>query len=132
MSMPRADVSPMADIWRGLRGRCPCCGKGRIFRAFLKVADRCDVCGEELYHQRADDFPAYLVIVIVGHVVGAMILFVEVAYAPPIWVHVALWPPLILGLALGLLQPIKGAVVALQWHLGMHGFETARKAEHCL
>jgi uncharacterized protein (DUF983 family) len=120
----------MEHIWRGLRGRCPRCGKGRLFRAFLKVADHCDVCGEELYHQRADDFPAYLVIVIVGHVVGPMILFVEVAYMPPLWVHMALWPPLILGLSLGLLQPIKGAVVALQWHLGMHGFEEARKAEH--
>jgi uncharacterized protein (DUF983 family) len=101
-----------------------------MFRAFLKVVDRCDVCGEELYHQRADDFPAYLVIVIVGHVVGALILFVEVAYTPPLWVHMALWPPLIVGLSLGLLQPIKGAIVALQWHLGMHGFGEARTAEH--
>jgi uncharacterized protein (DUF983 family) len=119
----------MLDLWRGLRGRCPCCGKGRMFGAFLKVKDRCDVCGEELFHHRADDFPAYLVIIIVGHVVGPMILLVETVYAPPIWVHLALWLPLISGLSLGLLQPVKGAVVALQWHLGMHGFGEARKAK---
>ena len=54
------------EIVRGLLGRCPCCGKGRMFGAFLKVKDHCEVCGEELHHQSADDFPAYLVIVIVG------------------------------------------------------------------
>jgi len=64
------------DLLRGLRGKCPNCGKGRLFRAFLKVADRCDRCGEELYHHRADDLPAYLVVVLVGHLVVAMALFV--------------------------------------------------------
>jgi len=108
---------------RGFRGRCPHCGEGRIFRAYLKVRDRCDACGEELFHHRADDFPAYLVIVIVGHIVVPMILFVEVAYAPAYWVEMAIWMPVTIGLSLGLLQPVKGAVVALQWSLRMHGFE---------
>ena len=65
---------------RGLRGRCPKCGEGRLFRAFLKVADNCPACGEEFHHHRADDFPAYLVIVIVGHIVVAMVLAVEAAH----------------------------------------------------
>src|SRR5215210_317381 len=112
---------------RGLAGRCPYCGRGRLFRAFLKVADQCDVCGEELHHQRADDFPAYLVIVIVGHLVVPLVLHVEMAYEPAYWVHAVLWLPLTLALALLLIQPIKGAVIALQWRAGMHGFEAAKK-----
>jgi len=115
------------DLWAGLRGRCPSCGKGHMFRAFLKVADTCEVCGEELFHQRADDFPAYLVIVIVGHLVVPQIVAVEMAYQPAYWVHAVLWLPLTLALALLLIQPVKGAVIALQWRVGMHGFEAAKK-----
>jgi uncharacterized protein (DUF983 family) len=114
------------DLWNGLRGRCPNCGKGHMFRAFLKVADTCEVCGEELHHQRADDFPAYLVIVLVGHLVVPLILHVEMTYQPPYWVHAVLWLPLTLGLSLLLIQPVKGAVIALQWRFGMHGFEEAK------
>ena len=124
---PMGDHSLKTDLWNGLRGRCPSCGKGHMFRAFLKVADRCDVCGEELHHHRADDFPAYLVIVIVGHLVVPLVLNVEMIYQPAYWVHALLWLPLTLALALLLIQPVKGAVVALQWHNGMHGFEEAKK-----
>jgi uncharacterized protein (DUF983 family) len=122
----RVPQSLKTSLWRGLRCRCPNCGKGQIFRAFLKVADRCEVCGEELHHHRADDLPAYLVIVIVGHLVIPLILHVEVAYEPAYWVHAVLWLPLTLALALALIQPVKGAVIALQWHVGMHGFEAAK------
>jgi len=114
-------------LWRGLAGRCPNCGKGRMFRAFLKVADKCEVCGEELFHQRADDFPAYLVIVIVGHLVVPLVLHVEMTYQPAYWIHAAMFLPLTLGLVLLLIQPVKGAVIALQWHAGMHGFEESKK-----
>jgi uncharacterized protein (DUF983 family) len=125
--MNATEHSLKTDLMRGLRGRCPNCGEGHIFRSFLKVADTCEVCGEELFHQRADDFPAYLVIVLVGHIVVPLVLHVEVAYAPPYWLHAVLWPPLTLGLALLFIQPIKGAVIALQWRMGMHGFEEAKK-----
>lgn len=120
-------VSAMIAMRRSVCGRCPNCGEGRLFRAFLKVAERCEVCGEEFHHHRADDFPAYLVIVIVGHIVVPLVLHVETAYAPAYWIHAALWLPLTIGLSLALLQPVKGAVVALQWFSGMHGFETAKK-----
>ena len=113
---------------RGFRCRCPACGEGTLFRAFLKVDDTCPACGEELHHHRADDFPAYLVIVIVGHIVVPLVLAVETHFAPAYWIHLVMWLPLTLGLSLGLLQPVKGAVVALQWFLGMHGFEPARAA----
>ena len=108
---------------RGFMGRCPNCGQGKLFRAFLKVVDRCDVCGEDLHHHRADDAPAYFNIVIVGHIVGPLVLATEVAFAPPYWVHVALWLPLILGLSFGLMQPIKGTIVGWQWAHRMHGFD---------
>ena len=99
-----------------------------MFRAFLKVADACPQCGEELHHHRADDFPAYLVIVIVGHILVPIVLEVEMHLAPPIWLSMTLWPSLALAMSLALLQPVKGAVVAIQWYGGMHGFEEAKKA----
>jgi uncharacterized protein (DUF983 family) len=124
----KMSLNPLkTDLWNGLRGRCPHCGQGRIFRAFLKVADNCNVCGEEFHHHRADDLPAYLVIVIVGHLVVPLILHVEMAYTPAYWIHAALWLPLTLALSLLLIQPIKGMVIALQWRVGMHGFEESKK-----
>jgi uncharacterized protein (DUF983 family) len=113
-------------LWRGFRGRCPACGEGRMFRAFLKVADECPHCGEELHHHRADDFPAYLVIVIVGHILVPIVLAVETEIAPPMWVGMTLWPAVALILCLALIQPVKGAVVAIQWFIGMHGFEQSK------
>jgi uncharacterized protein (DUF983 family) len=98
-----------------------------MFSGFLKVADRCDVCGEELFHQRADDFPPYLVIVLVGHTVIPLALTVEMEYAPPMWLQVAIWGSVTIGLALGLLQPVKGAIVAIQWYGQMHGFGQPRE-----
>lgn len=112
----------------GLYGRCPACGEGRMFRAFLKVADTCPHCSEELHHPRADDFPAYLVIVIVGHILVPIVLAVETEIAPAVWISMTLWPLVALTMALGLLQPIKGAVVAIQWYGGMHGFEESKEA----
>ena len=99
-----------------------------MFRAFLKVADQCPHCGEELHHHRADDFPAYLVIIITGHILVPIVLAVETHIAPAIWLSMTLWPAVALVMTLGLLQPVKGAVVAIQWYGGMHGFEEAKKA----
>ncbi|MBU0799366.1 MAG: DUF983 domain-containing protein [Alphaproteobacteria bacterium] len=115
----------LQDFKNGLRGRCPACGEGKIFRSFLKVHDNCPHCGEELFHQRADDLPAYIVVLVTGHIFVAMALEVESLFAPPLWVHAVLWGPAVLGAALLLLQPVKGAIIALQWRLGLHGF--ARK-----
>ena len=115
------------DVWtalkRGFRGRCPRCGEGKLFRAFLKVADHCSVCGLDFTPHRADDLPAYLVIVIVGHIVVPTALFIETDYSPPVWLQLAIYLPLTLVLSLALLQPVKGAVVGLQWALRMHGFD---------
>lgn len=112
----------MLSVWRGWCRRCPACGKGRLFSAFLKVVDRCDRCGEDLHHQRADDAPAYFTMVIVGHIVVGGILAWEKAAAPAIWLQLAVWLPLTIILSLVLLPCIKGALVGLQWAFRMHGF----------
>lgn len=122
------EVTWLKAVRRGLANRCPGCGRGRLFRAFLKVADECPGCGAELHHQRADDLPAYLVVLVVAHLVGWGILTAETRFDDvPLWFHLALWPALTLVLCLALLQPAKGAVVGLQYALGMHGFAAARR-----
>jgi uncharacterized protein (DUF983 family) len=118
----RRDRSLMQAIARGFMGKCPHCGEGRLFGKFLKVADSCDVCGEEFHHHRADDLPAYLVIVVVGHIVVGGLMVFERAFALSMWTHLAIWVPITLVMTIGLLQPTKGAVVGLQWALRMHGF----------
>jgi uncharacterized protein (DUF983 family) len=107
----------------GLRSRCPHCGEGRLFRTYLKVADRCASCGEELMHHRADDMPPYIAIVIVGHIIVGLMLHLEMSYQiAPIW-YVVTMVPIAFVLPLLMLPSIKGAVVALQWANGMHGFD---------
>ncbi len=115
------------DVWtsikRGLRGRCPRCGEGKLFCAFLKVGNKCSVCDLDFTPHRADDLPAYLVIIIVGHIVVPTALWIETDYSPPVWLQLAIYLPLTLILSLALLQPVKGAVVGMQWALRMHGFD---------
>ncbi|MGO4704170.1 DUF983 domain-containing protein [Microvirga sp. 2MCAF38] len=111
---------------RGFMGRCPACGKGRLFGRFLKVNTACDCCETEFHHHRADDLPPYIVIFIVGHLIGYGVLVAETNFDVPLWAQIAFWPTLTLALCLGLLQPTKGAVVGLQYALGMHGFGAAR------
>ncbi len=115
-------TSKFAAMLRGARGRCPNCGEGKLFGSFLKVAETCNHCGEELNHHRADDLPAYLIVVILGHILVPGVVWVEVVYSPSYWVHAAIWLPVTLVVAVGLLQPCKGAVVATEWYLGLHGF----------
>lgn len=111
------------SLLRGASLKCPACGVGALFRRYLKVAETCASCGESLHHHRADDAPAYFTIVIVGHVVVSLVLAVEMAFRPPMWLHAAMWLPLTVILALAALAPIKGTLVALQWALLMHGFD---------
>jgi uncharacterized protein (DUF983 family) len=122
-------ISAVTAMKRGFLCRCPACNQGRLFGRFLKVVDRCDSCSTEFHHHRADDFPPYVVMFIVGHLIGYGILMTETKLEMPMWVHLAIWPALTLGLCLALLQPVKGAVVGLQYALGMHGFGAARAQE---
>jgi uncharacterized protein (DUF983 family) len=122
-------IAEKRDVWtaikRGFRGRCPRCGEGKLFRAFLKVDNNCSVCGLDFTPHRADDLPAYLVIIIVGHIVVPTALLIETNYSPPVWLQLAIYLPVTLVASLALLQPVKGAVVGMQWALRMHGFDDA-------
>ena len=116
-------VRPLGrSIKRGLLGRCPNCGDGKLFRAFLKPVDRCANCQEDYRPQRADDLPPYLVIFIVGHIVVGGYMMTDMVWLVPTWVHMAIWVPMTLFLSLAMMQPIKGGVIGLQWAARMHGF----------
>jgi uncharacterized protein (DUF983 family) len=117
-------------IAKGLRGLCPACGKGHMFRAYLKVNDVCPECGEEFFHQRADDAPPYLTILVVGHIVGSLMLLTETFWPDaPIWLHAMIWPTLALLLSLWFLPVFKGGLIAYQWALRMHGFDGRQTAD---
>ncbi len=123
---------PPRDTWtairRGLRGRCPSCGQGRILHSYIRVDEACLACGEELHHHRADGFPPYITIFVVGYVLGAAMLAVDDMWPNlPVVVHFVLWPTLCILLSLWLLPIFKGGLVAYQWALRMHGFGTAHR-----
>ncbi len=104
--------SPFAT---GLAGKCPRCGQGRLYAGFLTVAERCTACGLDLKKADSGDGPAVFIIFILGALVVPAALWLESHFEPPMWLHVAIWPPLILGAALGLLRPMKGVLIALQY-----------------
>ncbi len=112
-------------MWAGLRGRCPGCHEKTLYARYLKPSAVCNSCGEELHHHRADDAPAYFAIFIIGHLIIPAVLFIEVNFGWPLWVHATLWLPMALILTLVLLPVIKGALIGLQWAYRMHGFGTA-------
>ena len=107
---------------RGWRRRCPNCGKGKLFQGYLTVRDGCSVCGQAFHHHRADDGPAYLTILIVGHLMAPALLFTFVKWRPdPITMIIGLTVGTV-GLSLFLLPRLKGALIGLQWANRMHGF----------
>ena len=118
------------SVWRavarGLRGRCPRCGQRRLFRAFLKPVDRCRRCEQDWTLQRADDFPAYVSLFLTGHVMAPIAIHLARDQSISVATVMAIVLPLVLLLALGLLQPAKGAIIAVQWWMGMHGFQRER------
>ncbi|HYZ42835.1 MAG TPA: DUF983 domain-containing protein [Stellaceae bacterium] len=105
-------VSP---LHAALGCRCPRCGKGRLFAGLLNVRQSCDVCGLDLSAQDAGDGPAVFVIFFLGLIVVGLAALVEIRFAPPIWVHLALWTPLILVGAVAMLRPLKAGLIALQY-----------------
>lgn len=109
-------------VRRGWRRRCPACGKGRLMRSYLKVNDTCPVCNEALYHHRADDGPAYLTILLVGHIVAPLMLFSFIKFRPEPWILALVFSIAIVALSLYLLPRLKGVIVAIQWAKKMHGF----------
>lgn len=114
-------------MWRGTLCRCPHCGQGKMFRAYLKTAEQCDACGEELSHHRADDFPPYIAITIVGHIIIFLMLHLDMTYHVQPITYVVTMVPLAIVLPLAMLPSIKGAIVGLQWANRMYGFGTGQR-----
>ncbi len=111
------------SLKRGFLGRCPNCGQGELFRAYLKVNDACPVCHAALHHQRADDAPPYVTMLIVAHLIVAGIVAAEELWPnSPIWIGAIVWICLTVVSSLLLLPRVKGALIGYQWALRMHGF----------
>ncbi|WP_169544824.1 DUF983 domain-containing protein [Sneathiella aquimaris] len=123
MSNTSSERSLATSLRKGFMRRCPDCGKGRIFKGYIKVNHTCDHCGLELFHQRADDAPPYFTMMIVLHFIVSGLLFVEKTYSPETWVHMVIWFPVAILSSLVLLPHIKGALIGLQWARKMHGFD---------
>lgn len=110
----------------GLRGRCPRCGEGRLFSGFLSVAPECRACGLDFKFSDSGDGPAVFVILLAGFLVIGLFLWVEIAYEPPAWVHLVIFLPLMLIVCLGMLRPLKGLLIGLQYK---NRAEQGRRAE---
>jgi uncharacterized protein (DUF983 family) len=108
-----AGVNP---VLAGLACRCPHCGEGHLFQGFLTVMPECEACGFDLRKADSGDGPAVFIILIVGFLVGFSALATEIAFHPPVWLHMILWLPLTAILSLVLLRPFKGVMIALQFH----------------
>ncbi len=109
-------------LLRGWRRRCPNCGQGPLMKSYLKVRESCPVCDQELHHHRADDGPAYLTILIVGHIMAPMLIWVFTAFRPDPMVLATSFTVGCVALSLYLLPRLKGAIVGFQWAKRMHGF----------
>ena len=114
--MANPPLTPPNPILAGLAGRCPRCGKGKMFSGFLRLKPACETCGLDYSFVDAGDGPAVFVILIAGFIVVGAALVVETLYQPPFWLHAAMWLPLILITTLAPLRALKGVLIALQYH----------------
>ncbi len=116
------DDLPVSLLWAALLCRCPRCGRGKIFEGLLAVTPRCAACGLDLAAQDAGDGPAVFVVLILGALVVFLAIMVELAFAPPLWLHLVLWIPFTLAAAILMLRPLKAGLIALQYrHYGLGG-----------
>ncbi len=123
------EIRPLGvSIRRGMVGKCPACGGATLFKTFLTTQDVCKICGEEFFHHRADDGPPFFSMFLVApFVVAVMIIYQNIA-SPPIWHHMIIGIGLSVTLCIGLIRPIKGLFIGVQWAKRMHGFDTNDKA----
>ncbi|EFL90185.1 DUF983 domain-containing protein [Ahrensia sp. R2A130] len=124
------DRSKSQAVMRGLKCTCPNCAEGKLFDKWLKVTPECSVCGEQLHHERAQDFPPYITIMIVGHVIVTLLMMVEANFVWSLTTHLLVWIPLSTAMTLAIMQPVKGGVVGFQWAVRMFGFgDTEERVE---
>jgi uncharacterized protein (DUF983 family) len=110
----RGDVTP-TPLASGLRGLCPRCGEKTLFANAIKFADRCPACGLDIAAFNVGDGPAAFLTLVIGAIVAALAIMLELSVSPPWWVHALIWPPVTLGLILGSLRVAKGALLALEY-----------------
>lgn len=115
MTHDKAHFPPVEPIAAGLKGRCPRCGKGRLFSGFLALAKECEICGLDYSFADPADGPAIFVMLIIGFIVVGLALWMEVSVNPPLLVHFILWIPLTFALCLPALRAVKGVLVTLQY-----------------
>ena len=130
MSNPENMPTPDRELWpaliNGWRRKCPSCGSGPLLSGYLTVRPTCPVCREELHHHRADDGPAYLTILIVGHLMAPLLLIVFDKFRPDPLVLFSIFAVGTVALSLYLLPRLKGAMIAFQWARQMNGFSLQR------
>jgi uncharacterized protein (DUF983 family) len=112
---PETDYPPQSAFLTGVIGRCPRCGRGKLFDGFLTVAPRCGICGLDFGFADSGDGPAVFVSLFGGFIVLGAALWTELAFEPPFWVHLIIFLPMTLIVCLGLLRPLKGLLIALQY-----------------
>lgn len=116
-------------VLRGLRCKCPRCGEAKLFARYLKAEPRCPACAQDWTLHQADDFPPYIAILVTGHVLAPLIIALSISDMLPLWAELMVALAVAVAIMLAVLQPAKGAVIALQWWMGMHRFQPAGRAE---
>lgn len=132
---PPARPGPLArTVWqamgRGATNRCPACGAQKLFPKYLKPMPQCRSCGQDWTPQQADDFPAYIAIIVTGHVMAPIIISLVLNAALPLWALMAIILTIAVIMVGALLQPAKGAVIAFQYWMGLNGFEKSPRPDH--
>ena len=115
-------------LLRGLRGACPRCGGASLFRKWLKPVETCAHCGHDWSVQQADDFPAYIGIFVVGHLLAPVVIAMIGTYGMSAWLTLAIILPVAVAMLIAMLQPVKGAVIAFLWWQGIGAFRKERRA----
>jgi uncharacterized protein (DUF983 family) len=129
VAMPESDAPPSPErrfgpaLTRALSNRCPACGEAKLFPKFLRPVAHCPHCGQDWRHHQADDFPSYIVILLLGHILVPLMIEVNYWLSIPMGVQAVLWPGLAAVLAIAMIQPAKGAVIAFQWSRRLGGFK---------
>jgi len=114
-SQDSAIYPELSSVKTGLAGRCPRCGEGKLYQSMLKPVERCAICGLDMQFAEEGDGPAVLVILLLGGVIAGMALTVETVFHPPIWLHLVLWLPVTVALAIFALRAMKGVMIASQY-----------------
>lgn len=120
--VPDLPLTLFTAMRRGFAGKCPRCGGTRLFARFLKPVDRCGLCGQDWTLHAADDFPPYVAIIVTGHVMAPFLIILGAMTSIPLWITLVTAVAMAVTMLMGLLQPAKGAIIALQWWMGMAGF----------